>query len=66
MNTQKLVTTTVLDKAQQKISIRTCSLPTAGARQIYQYLKLKEAPWHRKKYVLPQLQKLPSQHASCQ
>jgi len=56
MNTQKLVTTTILDKAQQKICIRTCSRPTVGAQQIYHALKLKEAPWHRKKYVLPQLQ----------
>jgi transposase len=56
MNTQKLVTATMLDKAQQKICIRTCSRPTAGTQQIYQALKLKEVPWHRKKYVLPQLQ----------
>lgn len=57
MNTQKLVTTTMLDKAQEKICIRTCSRPTAGAQQIYQALKLKQVPYHRKKYVLPQLQK---------
>jgi transposase len=56
MNTQKLVTATMLDKAQQKICIRTCSRPTAGAQQIYQALKLKEAPWRQKKYVVPQLQ----------
>ncbi len=55
MNTQKLVTTTMLDKAQQKVCIRTCSRPTAGAQKIYQTLKLKEVPWYRKKYVLPQL-----------
>lgn len=55
MNTQKLVSTTMLDKTQQKICIRTCSRPNAEVMQIYQALKLKQMPYQRKKFVLPQL-----------
>ncbi len=54
MNTQKLVTTTMLDSKQQRVCIRTCSRPTAGVQEIYQALNFKEVPWYRKKFVLPQ------------
>jgi len=53
MNTQKLVTTTMLDKAQEKICIRTCSRPTADAQQIYQAPKLKHLPYHQKNMCYP-------------
>jgi transposase len=54
MNTQKLVTTTMNDKNGKKISIRTCSIPTFEARQIYESLRYKPQPFYRKKFVLPQ------------
>jgi transposase len=54
MNTQKLVTSTMNDKNGDKISVRTCSIPTFEARQIYECLKYKHQPFYRKKFVLPQ------------
>ncbi len=53
MNTQKCVTTTVQNTIEQWISIRKCSEPEDKAKQIYDALKYKQAPFIRKKSVVP-------------
>ena len=53
MNTQKCVTTTALNDKEQFVSIRRCSEPEEKVRQIYDTLKLKYAPFVRKKFVVP-------------
>ncbi len=55
MNTQKVVTNSVLNKKKQKIIVRTCSIPTVKAKEIYDALKYKYAPFRRLKSVLPEL-----------
>jgi len=54
MNTQKMVTTTMVDQYQQTIVIRQCSESTEKVTEIYQSLKYKERPFTRKKFVVPQ------------
>ena len=53
MNTQKCVTTTVQNVKEEWISIRQCSLPETKAKQIYDALNYKYAPFLRKKSVVP-------------
>jgi len=48
MNTQKCVTTTMINDKDEKC----CSQPTEKARNIYTALKMKEAPFVRKKSVV--------------
>ena len=55
MNTQKVVTNSKLNKKKQKIIVRTCSVPTVKAKEIYDALKYKYAPFRRLKTVLPEL-----------
>jgi transposase len=55
MNTQKTVTNSMKNKKGQKIIIRTCSLPTVKAKQIYETLNYKHAPFYRLKSVLPEI-----------
>ncbi len=55
MNTQKVVTNSMLNKKKQKIIVRTCSIPTVKAKEIYDALKYKYAPFSRLKSVLPEL-----------
>ncbi|MDR2286514.1 MAG: hypothetical protein LBE04_03410, partial [Prevotellaceae bacterium] len=43
---------------QERISIRACSRPNTKVANIYDLLKLKHAPFIRKKYVVPKLQNL--------
>jgi len=52
MNTQKAVTTTAQNVADEIISIRRCSEPTQKAKQIYDALKYKYAPFVKKKSVV--------------
>jgi len=53
MNTQKCVTTTMLNDRGQTLAVRCCSQPTLKMRMIYAVLKmLKEAPYIRKKSVV--------------
>lgn len=52
MNTQKCVTTTVVNDKDQQIKIRTCSKPSAPVKLMYRGLKMKEAPFLRKKSVV--------------
>ena len=54
MNTQKCVTTNMMNNKDELISIRTCSKPTEKVSTIYRILKMKEAPFVRKKSVVSQ------------
>jgi len=53
MNTQKCVTTSVVNNKQETISIRQCTEPTKEVKTIYDILKYKHAPFIRKKSVVP-------------
>lgn len=53
MNTQKIVTTTMINEYDQQIIIRQCSEPTDQVNQIYTALKYKPQPFTRKKSVVP-------------
>ena len=55
MNTQKCITTSMENSREQMVSIRKCSEPEAKAKQIYDALNLKYAPFIRKKSVVPKL-----------
>jgi hypothetical protein len=52
MNTQKCVTTIMTNNKQERISIRSCSKPNSKVVYIYDILKLKYAPFIRKKSVV--------------
>jgi hypothetical protein len=52
MNTQKCVTTIMKNDKAETLSIRCCSEPTDKVRRIYTALKMKEAPFIRKKSVV--------------
>jgi transposase len=54
MNTQKIMTTSFFDEANNKIHIRNCSTPNAELREIQKILKSKPVPFYRKKVVVPQ------------
>lgn len=55
MNTQKCVTTTAINNKEQIISVRRCSEPEEKAKQIYDALNFKYAPFIRKKSVVPKM-----------
>ena len=52
MNTQKCITTTMENDKGQVLAVRCCSQPTEKVRLIYAALKMKEAPFIRKKSVV--------------
>jgi hypothetical protein len=52
MNTQKCVTTTIQNIQGQTISVRQCTEPTVKAKQIYNLMNYKKAPFYRKKSVV--------------
>jgi len=52
MNTQKCVTTSVKNIKEETISIRKCTEPNQKAKQIYDLMNYKYAPFHRKKSVV--------------
>jgi transposase len=54
MNTQKVMTTSCVDKHNKKVHIRNCSVPNAELKEIQDILKLKPVPFYRKKVVVPQ------------
>jgi hypothetical protein len=58
MNTQKLVTTSLTNIHHQTIVIRQCSIPEQKARQVYELLKYKPVPFHRKKSVVVPVENL--------
>jgi transposase len=53
MNTQKCVTTSIVNIKDETISIRQCTEPTKEVKKIYDLLKYKHVPFTRKKYVVP-------------
>lgn len=53
MNTQKCVTTSIVNIKNETISIRQCTEPTKEVKKIYDLLKYKYVPFTRKKYVVP-------------
>jgi Transposase DDE domain len=53
MNTQKVVTTTMVNEYNQTIVIRQCSEPSEGNNKIYTALNFKPKPFTRKKFVVP-------------
>ena len=65
-NTQKCVTTSVVNDKDQVISIRQCTEPSAIVKQIYDSLKYKYAPFIRKKSVVPPAEFSKNQFAKCQ
>jgi uncharacterized DUF497 family protein len=58
MNTQKCVTTSMENDKNEIISIRCCSQPNEKVHQIYTALKMKEAPFVRKKSVVRKIEPL--------
>lgn len=52
-NTQKLVTTSVVDDQENTIFIKKCSEPNAKLQEIYKALKYKSRPFSMKKFVVP-------------
>jgi len=54
MNTQKEVTTTMKGKNGKIITIKKCSTPTVQAKQVYDALVYKYAPYFMKKSVVPE------------
>ena len=55
MNTQKTVTNTIMNKKNQKLVIRNCSIPNVKTKQIYDSLNYKYTPFNRLKSVLPEI-----------
>jgi transposase len=53
MNTQKCVTTSLVNIKNETISIRQCTEPAKEVKKIYDLLKYKYAPFVRKKSVVP-------------
>ncbi len=53
MNTQKMVTTTMVDQYGQTIKIRQCSEPSPAVQTIYSALNYQPKPFRRKKSVVP-------------
>jgi len=53
MNTQKIVTNTMLNKQGNKIIIRTCSRPNQEVKKIYEAMGYKDLPFYRRKFVFP-------------
>ena len=53
MNTQKCVTTSVVNIKSQTISIRQCTEPNKNVKQIYDMMNYKYIPFWRKKSVVP-------------
>lgn len=53
MNTQKVITTSMLQKDGNKIHVRNCTVPEAELKEIYQVLKLKPVPFYKKRCSPP-------------
>jgi hypothetical protein len=53
MNTQKMVLSSAKDSKGQQLLIKKFSQPAPKALEIFHALKLKQAPFRMKKYVLP-------------
>lgn len=53
MNTQKVVTTSMLTKQKETITIKKCSVPTLKATQIYKTMNYHLYPFAMRKFVFP-------------
>ena len=53
MNTQKCVTTSIVNDKKETITIRKCTESTAKVKEIYDLLNYKHVPFYRKKFVVP-------------
>jgi hypothetical protein len=53
MNTQKAGTIIFEKRDKKQINIRVCSIPSAGAQEIYSAMGYKPMPFYRKKFVFP-------------
>lgn len=53
MNTQKIVTTTIVNQYEQTIAIRQCSEPSIKTTAIYNALNYKSKPFSQLKFVVP-------------
>jgi hypothetical protein len=53
MNTQKCVTTSVVNIKDETISVRQCTEPSQQVKKIYDLLNYKYVPFVRKKSVVP-------------
>ena len=53
MNTQKMVTTTMINQEAEQIIIRQCSEPGPRVQDIYNALNYQQKPFKRKKFVVP-------------
>jgi hypothetical protein len=53
MNTQKIVTTSMVNQYEQTIVIRQCSEPSVATTTIYNALNFKIKPFSQLKFVVP-------------
>ena len=53
MNTQKCVTTSLVNIKNETIAVRQCTEPSKEVKNVYELLKYKYAPFARKKSVVP-------------
>jgi len=53
MNTQKCVTTSIVNIKNETISVRKCTELTKKVKQIYDLMNYKHVPFRRKKSVVP-------------
>jgi hypothetical protein len=53
MNTQKLVTTTMITKEKESITIKKCSVLTVNTTAIYKAMNYQLFPFRMKKFVFP-------------
>lgn len=51
MSTQKLVTTNATNALEEAIVFRQCTRPSKSARELYDALKFKHAPFKKYKFV---------------
>ncbi|MCF6283710.1 MAG: IS1634 family transposase [Candidatus Hydrogenedentes bacterium] len=54
MNTQKLVTNSMMNDKGEKIVMRFCSVPRLFVKKIYDTMKYKYLPFYKRKFVLPE------------
>ena len=53
MNTRKVVTTSMLAKQKETITIKKCSVPTVKVSQIYKAMNYRLYPFAMRKFVFP-------------
>jgi len=66
MNTQKCVTTCIVNIKEEHISVRQCTEPSEQVKKIFDLLNYKHAPFIRKKSVVPPDEILKNNSPRCQ